>query len=410
MFKKMALVCIIFISFLPFHQNVLADSPLKAAFIRNDDLWLKVGNNARQLTSGDYVRFPKWSMDGSWIAYLRTKKGDGYLGELWVYNIKLNKHFKVQSGVSNNFQWSPENNEISFMIQNDLFVLAADPSKPFQIQAAANDIKNFSWLPNGDGVLISKKKNQELNSDILLYKVFLGKYPQKPLIKPFYTVPAEENEIVASTSQFKWSPNKKWISFLLVPTASISADSNTLCILSADGKTFRRITEMLNYDNWFHWSSVGSTLGFISGIGREATVNKYLRIIHVPSFKVRPLTPKGYVERDFTWKGSGVLYSSRSPETNEGLLDQRPLPYMYKINLSSGHQKQIGHHTLNVGDFVLQYLDNQLIWVRTDQKTAFVMTGHVITGKEIDWIQNITLPIPYYSRWNWDEVFSLYKD
>ncbi|WP_066390866.1 TolB-like translocation protein [Neobacillus mesonae] len=410
MFKKMVLVFVIFISFLPFQLNVSADSSLKAAFIRNDDLWIKIGRNEKQLTNGEYVRFPKWSADGSRIAYLRGKKSDGYLGDLWVYHVQMNKHYKVKENVSNNFQWSSHDNQLSFMIQRDVFVVTTDPAKPFTVRLAAKGVENFSWLPKGDGLLVSKKKDQQLNSDILLYKVFLGKYPDEPLVKHFYTVPVGENEIVVSTSQFKWSHDQKWLSFLLVPTASISADSNTLCILSADGKTFRRIAEMLNYDDWFQWAPVGSNLGYITGIGREATVNKYLRIIYVPSFKKRPLTPKGYVDIDFIWKGSGVLYASRSVETNQGPPNQTPLPYLYKIILSSSHQNQIGRHPVTVGDFILHYFDKQLYWVRTNRKAAVVMEGDVITGEERYWINNITLASNYYSKWNWDEMISFYGE
>ncbi|GHI01225.1 PD40 domain-containing protein [Neobacillus kokaensis] len=410
MLKKLFLVTIGIICFFSFQLYGSAKEQHKAAFIRNNDLWIKIGNNENQLTNGDYVRFPKWSKDGNWIAYLRGKTGEGYVGELWVYHVSMNKHFKVMENVDKNFQWSPRTNEISFMIKKDVFVLTVDPSKPFLVRLAAKTIENFSWLPKGDGLLVSKKKNQQLNSDILLFKVFLGKYPEEPLIKHFYTVPVGENEIVVSTSQFKWSHDQRWLSFLLIPTASLSADSNTLCILSSDGKTFRRIAEMLNDDNWFHWAPVGSNLGFISGIGREATVNKYLRIIHVPSFKKRPLTPKGYVERVFIWKGSGVLYSSRSLETTQGPLNQRPLPYLYKIILSSSHQNQIGRHPVTVGDFVLNYYDKKLYWVRTNRKTAVVMVGDVITGLELEWINNITLASTYYARWKWDEVFSFYGE
>lgn len=408
MLKKLVLLFVVFIAIVPVPLNVSADKPTQAAFIRGDDLWLKVGNHETQLTNGGYVRFPKWSKDGNWIAYLRSKKGEGYVGNLWLYDVKANKHFQVNENTSNNFQWAPKSNELGFMVNKDVFVLSIDGSRPLPVRSAANGIENFSWLPDGGGLLISKKENPQLNSAIILSKIFFMKNGRKPLIKQFFTVPVEENEIVMGTSQFKWSHDQRWLSFLLVPTASLSADSNTLCILSADGKTFRRIAEMLNYDNWVHWSPVGSTLGFITGIGREATVNKYLRTIHVPSFKKRPFTPKGYVERDFIWKGSSVLYSSRSVETNQGPLNLRPLPYLYKINLSSSHQKQISTHPLNEGDFVLYYLDNQLYWVRTDQKTAVVMVGDVITGREREWIKNITLASSYYSRWNWDEVISFY--
>ncbi|MGO4273789.1 translocation protein TolB, partial [Paenibacillus sp. TAF58] len=44
---------------------------LRAAFVRNGDLWIKAGNNERQQTRGAYILNPKWSYDGKWIAYTK---------------------------------------------------------------------------------------------------------------------------------------------------------------------------------------------------------------------------------------------------------------------------------------------------------------------------------------------------
>ncbi|MBG9654098.1 hypothetical protein ABE24_04045 [Cytobacillus firmus] len=33
---------------------------LKAAFVKNDQLWIKIVKDEKRITSGEYVRFPKW--------------------------------------------------------------------------------------------------------------------------------------------------------------------------------------------------------------------------------------------------------------------------------------------------------------------------------------------------------------
>ena len=326
MLKKLIGLLVVLLSFFSYHIQVSAEKPMLAAFIRNDDLWLKSDKQERRLTNGEYIRFPKWSKDGSWIAYLRGKKDGRNPDELWLYHLPTNKHLKVKEEVSNHFQWSPRKTELGFMIQNDVYVLTIEPSETLSIRLAAKSIENFSWLPSGDGLLVSKKKNQLLNSDILLYQVMLGKNQQEPVINHFYTVPVGSNEIVVSTSQFKWSHDHRWLSFLLVPTASVSADSNTLCILSADGKLFRRIDEMLNYQDWFRWAPKKNILAYISGTGREANINKQLRAIQATSTKGLVYTPDGLVDGDFTWKNDGWLFVSRLVEDEQAPLHLRPLP------------------------------------------------------------------------------------
>lgn len=106
-------------------QPVSAESTnqLKAAFIKNNELWIKMEDKEMKISSGEYVRFPKWSYDGNWIAYLKGIKENEtalYKGELWLYDVKTNNHFKVTSNVNNNFQWAPYQNTLAF--QSNLFL------------------------------------------------------------------------------------------------------------------------------------------------------------------------------------------------------------------------------------------------------------------------------------------------
>ena len=63
------LIFVLLISF-NFSMGASAEEPLKAAFIRDHQLWIKEGDKERQLTVGRNVSSPKWSYDGRFIAYL----------------------------------------------------------------------------------------------------------------------------------------------------------------------------------------------------------------------------------------------------------------------------------------------------------------------------------------------------
>ncbi|WML48994.1 hypothetical protein RCG23_02475 [Neobacillus sp. PS3-34] len=58
---RIFLICIL--SCLTFIPIASAEVPLKAAFIRNHQLWMAEGNREQQLTKGQYVYSLKWSYD-----------------------------------------------------------------------------------------------------------------------------------------------------------------------------------------------------------------------------------------------------------------------------------------------------------------------------------------------------------
>ncbi|MGG3467715.1 translocation protein TolB [Neobacillus pocheonensis] len=281
-------------------------------------------------------------------------------------------------------------------------MLNAESSSPYA--QIGSHIENFSWLPDGKGFITSSKESEKLNSDIILSRVLLGRKNLE--IKHFYTVPVHEDELFVSTSRFKWSHDNKWIAFLMVPTASLSADGNKLCVLSSNGKVFKRVDEMLNYEEWFQWAPTRDVLGYISGVGREAMKNKQMKTISFPAFVVKDITPRGSVDRDLAWKNNGVLFVSRSKESELVDISDRPLPSIFEI---SKKQRQVTFPSKNEGDFAPQYLGNTLYWIRTDRKTANILVSRPNESKEKQWIKDITLGTWYYEKWHWDEVFDLYN-
>jgi Tol biopolymer transport system component len=410
MMKKQIILMILIVLLIPLTGFATTNNDLQAAFIRNDDLWMKIGEKEIRLTNGEDIRYPKWSFDGSLIAYLKgSNQTEFYNGELWVYNLKFNKHFKIKSNVNHDYQWSSKRNEIGFLDNKNLFRVDTELFNQNKVTPITSNVENFSWMPDGNGFLISSKESPQLDSDIILSTIHFRPDSQKPVIKPLYTVPVDENEYFISTSKFKWSNDKKWISFLLVPTASLSADSNTLCIMSNDGRVFQRTDEMLNAEDWFQWAPSESFMGYISGVGREATSNKKLKVLAMPSMEKVTFTPKGYVDRDLTWQNNRILYVSRSKESTSGKLNQRPLPSLYKIHMANNKQIKLTNPPEKEGDFRPQYLTNKLIWIRTDRQTANVLYSPVSQLKEDVWIQNINLGSSYYEKWSWDEVFSVYN-
>lgn len=134
-------------------------------------------------------------------------------------------------------------------------------------------------------------------------------------MKHLYALPNEHDDFLALVaSGFKWSPDQKWISFLAVPTASWSADSNTLCLVRADGSRFEKVDQMLLNAQWFQWAPSKNILAYIEGSGRVALENKHLKVKELPALQQNIFTPKGYVDWDFVWKNDRVIIVSRAKE------------------------------------------------------------------------------------------------
>lgn len=70
-----------------FSPSVSAEVPLKAAFIRDHQLWMVEGDKEHKLTTGRHVFSPKWSHDGRFIAYLDGDE-NGEKTYLYVYDTK----------------------------------------------------------------------------------------------------------------------------------------------------------------------------------------------------------------------------------------------------------------------------------------------------------------------------------
>ena len=405
-------IAIFILSLQPFlFVSAESNNELRAAFIKNDDLWIKIDNKERRITNDEFVRFPQWSFDGNWIAYIRGTKVDEYplyQGDLWLYHVKSQRHYKVFSNVSTNFQWSPNQNTLGFQSDKALKIINVNSLK--QPHKVASGIINFSWLPDGTGFLTSTKAGESVFSDILLTRILLNSKNQYQS-QHFYTIRVGKNDYFYGTSKFKWSFDHNWIAFQLIPTASLSADSNTISVLSSDGRSFHKIDDMLNYEEWFQWAPSHNLLGYIQGISRISTINKKLVINEVNAIPKIIYTPKRYVDRDLTWITDNQILFSRSAERDLVDVALRPMPSLYHVNLQTKRQRKITSPSSNEGDFHPISINNgnSLIWIRTNREQASVLIANMNDMKQRSWIEKIDLGTLYYEHWNWDEVFSLYQ-
>lgn len=388
------------------------ETMLKAAFVRGGDLWIQSGDTEQQMTRGEYIRNPKWSSDGEWIAYTKGENQQ----ELWVLHVQTgtSRIVSPKGGGWANFQWAPNQNRLAFQIEQQLFW--ADPQQPNRHVEVAKEISNYSWLPDGNGMLVSSAAKLLPSGNwtqVSIVQLPLSATGEPLPTKTLYMLPEPSDDFLAvGTSLFKWSADGRWIAFLATPTASMSADSNTLCILSADGATFRKVDRMVHNDQWFEWAGEGDKLAYIGGVGREAGSNKQLKVVTITEENPVSYTPAGYVDQGFAWQGVHHIVASRARETKpaDGGQAQHPFPSLVAVELKRGRTQAVTAPSDAYGDYQPTVLPSQqLAWVRSNRQSAQVMLARADGKKARVWIPNIDLGANFYEQWNWSTVLQVYK-
>jgi hypothetical protein len=377
-----------------FTPSVSAEVPLKAAFIRDHQLWMIEGNEEHKLTTGRHVFSPKWSHDGRFIAYLDGDE-NSETTYLYVYDTKQKESYQPYETIeTGNFQWSPNSNQIAYNAGGVLNVTKTVNGRPKGFQNVSLGVSDFVWFPNGKEFIVSAQANLLPTGwgPIHLFKVPVDANLDVNKITPFYTIQTNTSDLFAiDASYFKWSADHKWVSFLAIPTASWANDSNTLCVLSLKGNQFQAVGKMLWYQDWIKWSPSENKLAYISGEGRFLVKDKKTTIADIPiSNQQKEYTPKGYVDLDLDWLSQDEVIVARAKENKEW--NEGPVPTMfsslYVINIKSEEQKQITFPKSNEVDRKPQIIGPYITWYRKgNHGDVWMKKG--INGEAHLWLKEI---------------------
>ncbi|WP_166244885.1 DUF3889 domain-containing protein [Paenibacillus turpanensis] len=384
------------------------NAKLMAAFLRDRYLWVKMGEDERQISSSpaasDHLKF---SDDGKWIAYV-SKEADGS-ESLHAYHLASGKDLTISAKHGWNPQWAPGRAELAYQEGKRLLRVRLDQAnRTIEPTLITEGVDQYSWLPDGQGMIISNESRRvgETWTPIELKLLVFGEEP-----KPLFTLPEMSNEFFAQTlSSFKWSPDGKWMAFIAHPTASWSMDSNTLCLLAADGSRFVCPGQMLAREDWFKWAPVPepkpqpseNRIGYIEGEGRFEVSNKHFRVDRVPALASPTYTPKGMMDIGFDWLNEHEVVVSRSPEL---AWEQGPVPRakpgLYRLRLKDGQAVQLTQPPSGAGDFAPDYIEAEevLAWVRksdTAEPDLSVWTAGTDGSDAALWLEHVdTAPVWY---------------
>ena len=400
----MVIRVIIFLIFISFHLSIMvnAEAPLTAAFIRDHQLWIKNGEQESQISKGRYVHSPKWSYDGRFIAYIDGDE-QGEKSDLFIYDTKEKESYQPYIRVeTSDFKWSPVKNQLAYNDHGLLNVTKTKDGRPKGFENVSLGVSGFEWFPNGKEFIVSSQSSLRPTGwgPIPLYKVPINANLAKEKMKKFYTIQTNETDLFAiDADYFKWSHDGKWVSFIMIPTASWSMDSNTLAVLSNQGERFQAVGKMLGYKDWFKWAPSTNQLAYISGEGRFFVENKKTKIADIPIFKEqKEYTPAGFVDLDLEWFSQDEVIVARAKENKQWT--EGPVPTMltslFEINIKTEEQKQITFPDKGELDINPQVIGQQLTWFRKNPNKVKgdVWVKEGLSGEEYRWIKDVdTAPV-----------------
>ncbi|MFZ3590108.1 translocation protein TolB [Bacillus sp. DJP31] len=372
MLRKIVLLMVLLL--VQFISVTKAEVPLKAAFVRDHQLWMKVGDKETQLTNDKYVYSPQWSYDGRFIAYI---DGDEQRekSNLWIYDTVKKENYEPYTSIdASSFTWSPVANELAYLSGWVLNVTKTKDGRPYGFENVSLGVSGFEWFPNGKELIVSASSNRLPTGwePIRLFRIPKDMNLNENKAELLYSIKIDENSLFAvDVGNFKWSHDGKWVSFLGTPTPSWAMDSNPLCVLSSDGEVFKDIGRMLGFSNWFKWAPQASQLAYISGEGRFFVDNKITKIADMEvTAKQVEYTPKGYVDLDLEWLSPSKVIVARSQENKAWKEGPPPTMFtsLYEIDVKSGTQNQLTFPKENELDENPQAVGSFLTWVRKQDK------------------------------------------
>lgn len=360
---------------------VQAASPLKAAFVREGNLWIKVGGKEQRVADGQ-VYDPTWSYDGQFVAYRKNDNSIRVYDTVTKQNQMVQRE-RVQERLHET-RWAPNADILAYLDGNmlDLVDFKSGASRGFK--NVAGGIFRFSWLPDGSGFLASSAADMLPDgwTSPILFKIPLaGEYGQRK-IERFFTLPHEmrmaDVELTTyGTSAIKWSPDGKWIAFIVKPVgASISSDMNLLCVLDRQGNRLLPVDVILDEEDWFQWAPNRDELAYVAGQGRIHLPNvKHLKVRDFEQEKDSSLGTPLEAVTDFVWLDDSRLVIARDPQyASKQDPRQQRLTVLYQVEVKNSQRKQISTPPQGFADRRPTYLKktDQIAWIRYNNRWADV--------------------------------------
>jgi len=295
------------------------------AFVWNGLLYVLDGGKGAltKLSDAGQARWPKWSPDGQWLAYIRYGDARMNRGVLCVVKPDGSQSYEVDGLPllvdTNGITWLPASDE--FIVSPEGYVLPGEEDlyrklyvvcpgeTPRKIEAQAGCLSpDGKIIAYGDTLPGS---DNGMRSDALYAVPMEGG-------EPVQLYAAKGDGMINGAS---WWPDAKGLLFRMAAAHSVSlmADGMELYSMPLTGGEPRLLTKSLIYPEWLAWSPDGSTLLAVKGAGREIWRNKSLVACDVETGESvdLPRRPKTVsLDPDWSPDGQQIAYVEAAEEAD----------------------------------------------------------------------------------------------
>jgi len=255
----------------------------RMAFVWNGLLYVLDGDKGTltKLSDAGQARWPKWSPDGQWLAYICYS--DTQMNDSKLLTVKPDGS---QSYEVTNLPLPVNSDGISWLPTSDVLIVSPEVFPEGQGLYMVRPGETLSKVNDNPGVLSPDGK-------IIAYAETLPSYNEEyPGMRSdaLYVVPIEGGEPVqlyiakeAGIHVAGWWPDNKGLLFRIAVhhSASIMSDGTGLYSLPLTGGEPRLLTTSIKHSEWLSWSPDGSKLLAVKGTGREIWQNKSLVVCDV---------------------------------------------------------------------------------------------------------------------------------
>lgn len=225
------------------------------------------GSNQTRLTNPGYGASPKWSPDGTKIAFVSSRDGNNY--EIYVMNADGTNQTRLTNnlGSDQSPEWSPDGTRLVFQRRHDdsnteIYVMNADGTNQTRLTNNSGHADSPRWSPDGTKIAFHRSIN---------------------LARNIYVMSADgsnHTQLTNSGYDFspRWSPDSSRITFTSIrdePSPSTCNICNVeIYVMNADGTNQTRLTTNPRLDTSPEWSPDGTRILFRSL--RDNNVNIYV--------------------------------------------------------------------------------------------------------------------------------------
>ena len=228
------------------------------------------GSSSVQLTRGEKSSTqPAWSPDGQWIGFVSSRSGKANVWRIRLVGGEAEMVTDEKGGVTA-FEWAPDGRSIAFLMTDPksddeekadkekrdwrtidenikhvhLYVVPADAPAAGKrasrrLTTGAFSVTDTSWSPDGSTIVFAHQPTPSPNdwtrADISTVTVADG------TVKPLLASKAAEADPI-------YSPDGKWIAFIMSETPATWAGANTVHIIPAGAERRRRWQRPTTWD------------------------------------------------------------------------------------------------------------------------------------------------------------------